>query len=809
MTYKENGQIVRVVPPKVPPRFWMTDELQPLSDKLNRDGKLPEVEWIRYCRLRGRQDLYFFAKYLFGCNLLVSHLHAPLCWAWQRPNGDEEDGIKYGRFRLALLPRGHFKTYVLTQAYAAWRLVRNPNERILIWTHSQTFSEKVFSRIANIFEGRGSVGQFFLEVYGDLIPNPKQRKKWTQRTLTINRPALFTDASIEAGSVGSSLTGGHYTIELIDDPIDSKLSRAEMERVIDEFDNLTPMLVSLKHSERRAVMTRWAYYDLAAYIMKHWPYALVALRAAEEDGKLLLPEHVSFEELHRLKRANPFFYSCNPGEAPVLMADWTTKPIREIKVGDTVIGWAGKRRALCKTKVLAVGTRTAPVQKVVLASGAQLRCTPDHKWFHAKKNRYSPAKVGRSLVRVVEDVPALTEEQRAAAQWLAGLFDGEGIGTTALVGISQSREHNPEVCARIEYSLNLLGFHWRYYPSSSVYVLSGGRQEIRRFLLICNPARSHKIEKYLWAHSGGIACQLDKVVSIEPQVPETVYSMQTGTGNYVVWGYASKNCQFLNVPRDEDKLGFKRSWFRYFRRRGQYIYELDSDNKEQRQVNLARCNVFIIVDPNTGRTPGVHSDPNYGKRRDSDYIGIIVLAVNEDNIWYVLRAERARRSVDWLTNEIFNLVSYFSPKFVAIEQRAAQYLFNHIFTMEFKRRNKTFILRDWAGGTASKEERIQALIPRYSNGMIYHLENDTTGGTNALEEELLDFPSAKYDDLSDALSGAVPVVYSPRQLDPNAHRVVTPEQQQLARLDDTSYWVQSLMEKERLRRKYKPNEFWF
>jgi len=572
-----DGKVIRIIPEPPEPRFWMTEELLPLQERLDAEGTLPEDDWIRYCRLRGRRDLYFFAKYLAGCNLLVPELHGPLCWAWQRPNGkDPRDGLVYGNFRMAILPRGSYKTYSLTQAYAMWRLVRNPDERILIWSHKVEFAEKILSRIRNIFEGKGAVGQFFLAVYGDLIPGPRERSKWTQHTLTILRPTLYTDPSIEAGGVGSGLTGGHYTVELIDDPVNRKLTRTEMEKVIDEFDNLTPLLVSQQTSERRAVMTPWGFYDVVAYIRRHWPNALIALRSAIEDGKLLLPSAYTWEELNRIKRASPFFFSC----------------------------------------------------------------------------------------------------------------------------------------------------------------------------------------------------------------------------------------QYLCNPSDEEKQGFKQQWFRYFRRSGQFIIELDGLGKESRRVNLARCNIFIFVDPNTGRTPGARSEPGQVRRRDNDYIGIIVLAVSEDNIWYVLKAERARRDVTWLVNEVFALVDYYSPKFVAIEQRAAQYLFNHIFYTEFKRRNRVFVLEDWVGGVQSKEERINALQPRYANGMIFHLEEDPTGGTQALECELLDFPHAEYDDLSDALSGACPKVYGPKQLPANATVVVPKVQLALDTLDDCSRWVQTLMEKERNARKHPQGEFW-
>jgi hypothetical protein len=39
----------------------------------------------------------------------------------------------------------------------------------------------------------------------------------------------------------------------------------------------------------------------------------------------------------------------------------------------------------------------------------------------------------------------------------------------------------------------------------------------------------------------------DTVMGIKPVGESEVVSLQTGTGNYIVWGYASKNCEFMDV----------------------------------------------------------------------------------------------------------------------------------------------------------------------------------------------------------------------------------------------------------------------
>jgi phage terminase large subunit-like protein len=58
--------------------------------------------------------------------------------------------------------------------------------------------------------------------------------------------------------------------------------------------------------------------------------------------------------------------------------------------------------------------------------------------------------------------------------------------------------------------------------------------------------------------------------------------------------------------------------------------------------------------------------------------------------------------------------------------------------------------------TKQKEYRIKALEPYYRNGMILH-----QSWMKDLEEELAQFPKAKHDDLTDALSWCLDFLITP------------------------------------------------
>lgn len=253
---------------------------------------------------------------------------------------------------------------------------------------------------------------------------------------------------------------------------------------------------------------------------------------------------------------------CNPPEAPIWMKDFSFKPLGEIQVGDEVIGWqpvrSGRRSArktLCYAKVVAVHRHIAPIIKVTLASGNVIRCTADHLWLHpsmrgrSKNSAFVPPKVGRPLAKVVDIPKCLTLDEQKIASWLGGIFDGEGsLASTnrSQIVITQSARVNPEVCKRIETAFQTLGFDYGFHTEHKEkvdgcrrYAIRGGLQARLNFVRWCAPAKSPRIAEGLL---GARFSTPDEVVAIEPDGEAEVIGLTTTTGNYIAWGYASKNC---------------------------------------------------------------------------------------------------------------------------------------------------------------------------------------------------------------------------------------------------------------------------
>lgn len=269
---------------------------------------------------------------------------------------------------------------------------------------------------------------------------------------------------------------------------------------------------------------------------------------------------------------------CNPPEAPIWMADLSFRNLGDVRVGDEVMGWersgvpVGGRypgrtplRRLCASEVVAVGRREAELVSVILESGRTIRCTPDHNWLNSA---WSPSsshcrewvtpKPGRQLLRVVDGPPQDTwdEDQIRLAGWLAGIYDGEGSGVYVA---TQCRDKNPDVYEAIRDALDELEVPYSLPESGrsvGYFNLTGGRQGYLNFLLRIKPVRRSKLEARIKG-SARFGFR-DRVISVEPDGSGEVVSLTTSTGNYVAWGYASKNCdnEFVETAKHRDEFTF-------------------------------------------------------------------------------------------------------------------------------------------------------------------------------------------------------------------------------------------------------------
>lgn len=173
-------------------------------------------------------------------------------------------------------------------------------------------------------------------------------------------------------------------------------------------------------------------------------------------------------------------------------------------------------------------------------------------------------------------------------------------------------------------------------------------------------------------------------------------------------------------PIDEENQTFKEEWFQH---------------RTWAQVNERRVRKFATIDPQFLRPE---------KRRKSDHTGVIRNYVNSDNEWNI-KATRYKLNSKGLIDLIFKLHDE-GFEAIGIEESAYTEAIAPFFEDAMKERNKFPHVVLLKHNQVQKEVRIKGLVPRYESGLVFHINDECAD----LETELLRFPKAKNDDLSDA-----------------------------------------------------------
>jgi DNA repair photolyase len=130
---------------------------------------------------------------------------------------------------------------------------------------------------------------------------------------------------------------------------------------------------------------------------------------------------------------------CLAGETPILMADGATKPIADLRVGDSIYGTAqeGWDRRYARTVVLAHWSVIKPAHRITLEDGTELVASGDHRfltergWKHVTGTELGPLcrphlTTHNKLMGVGRFAKAPEHEQEYRRGYLCGLIRGDG-----------------------------------------------------------------------------------------------------------------------------------------------------------------------------------------------------------------------------------------------------------------------------------------------------------------------------------------------------------------------------------------------
>ncbi len=172
------------------------------------------------------------------------------------------------------------------------------------------------------------------------------------------------------------------------------------------------------------------------------------------------------------------------------------------------------------------------------------------------------------------------------------------------------------------------------------------------------------------------------------------------------------------------------------------------------EVDQKDTAAYLLIDP-----PGQAYTEASIRKGDGDFIGYSLVKVTPDGKWMV-ESWRVRQGPKAMIDNIFSIWSSESILEVGIEDTQFwQGLKTLVEDEETKRGVRLNIKELKHTGKVSKGDRILALLPRYEQRSIWHVQ----GRCNDLESELLRFPISEHDDAMDSLCMANEVVERPRE----------------------------------------------
>jgi hypothetical protein len=196
--------------------------------------------------------------------------------------------------------------------------------------------------------------------------------------------------------------------------------------------------------------------------------------------------------------------------------------------------------------------------------------------------------------------------------------------------------------------------------------------------------------------------------------------------------------EMMGKPFDPALAKFTRDMFRSVRRD---------------EVDKTDTAAFLLIDP-----PGQAYTVASIKKGEGDFIGYSLVKVTMDGKWMV-ESWRARHTPKQLIDNIFSIWQSESVVQVGVEDTQFwQGLKTLVEEEEVKRGVRLNIKELKHSGKASKQDRILALLPRYEQHSIWHVD----GKCQDVETELLRFPISEHDDAMDSLAMALEVVERPR-----------------------------------------------
>lgn len=162
--------------------------------------------------------------------------------------------------KIICVPRGTFKSSIAAIVYPIWRLINDPNLRILIDSELYSNSVTYLRAIKGHLES-----EEMIETFGDF----KNPTVWREDSIIINqRTKNYKEPTITAGGIGTTRVGQHYYLIIGDDYNSPRntATRDQSEKVIAHFRYNLNILEP--DGEYIIIGTRYGEDDLIGWVLR-------------------------------------------------------------------------------------------------------------------------------------------------------------------------------------------------------------------------------------------------------------------------------------------------------------------------------------------------------------------------------------------------------------------------------------------------------------------------------------------------------------------------------------------------------------
>ena len=281
-----------------------------LRQKVSSD---PEYQKV-FLQEKGKLLFRYFCREILGFRDMNKD-HDALC-----------DFLQYdeAEIKLVLMPRFTFKSWICTIAHTLWLLMRDPSERMLIYSDSTEKSEGFLSGIKSHILGQAE-NSLFRAVYGPM-EIPAKPGPWNLSEINIRvREGGAIAASIETAGIETAKVGKHYTRIKFDDLVSDK--NVTTKELMDKVDNVYRNSGGLRYRSGKTdlVGTRWHFGDLYGRLLselKGDKRFSVFHRKAHDEGVFFFDnigkESLTQERCENLKKDwGSYKYACLIQNEPV------------------------------------------------------------------------------------------------------------------------------------------------------------------------------------------------------------------------------------------------------------------------------------------------------------------------------------------------------------------------------------------------------------------------------------------------------------------------------------------------------------